>query len=71
MSVHSLPPAIDVEAATEAKPIPGPEIVTSAVAAAEYNAAVEIHAMRIRAAAVRVCNWLNERGGEYDCGDNH
>lgn len=68
MSVHSLPPAIDVEAATEAKPVPSAEIITSAAAAAAYNAAVEIHAMRIRAAAVRVCNWLNERGGSYNCG---
>ena len=62
------PPAPDVEAATEAKPAPTPDIVTSARAAAEYNAAVELWGMRVQAAGVRVCLWLKERGGDYDCG---
>lgn len=68
-SVPIFPPAQDVEAATEAKPVPPLDIVTSARAAAEYNAAIEVHAMRIRAAAIRVCRWLNGRGGNYNCGE--
>ena len=63
------PPAQDVEAATEAKPVPPLDIVTSARAAAEYNAAVETWGMRVQSAGVRVCKWLKERGASYDCGD--
>jgi len=68
-SVPIFPPAQDVEAATEAKPVPPLDIVTSARAAAEYNAAVETWGMRVQSAGVRVCKWLKERGASYDCGD--
>ena len=64
-----LPPAADVEAATEPKPVPPAEIVTNAQANARYSADVESWGERTRAAAVRVCKWLNANGGNYDCGN--
>ena len=63
-----LPPAADVEAATEQKPVPTAEIVTDAQANARYSAEVESWGERVQAAAVRVCLWLNEAGAAYDCG---
>lgn len=62
-----LPPAADVEAATEAKPRPTPDIVTDAQANARYSASVESWGERVQAAGVRVCKWLNSVGGDYDC----
>lgn len=63
-----LPPAADVEAATEAKPVPTLAIATDAKAAAQYSADVESWGERVQAAGVRVCQWLNRMGGKYDCG---
>ena len=63
------PPAIDVEATTESKPIPSVEAVTDATAKARDDEAIESWGERVQAAGVRVCNWLNENGGEFECAD--
>lgn len=65
-----LPPAQDVEAATEPKPVPPVEIVTDQAAAARYDAEVEAWGERLRSAGVRVCEWLNAaaKGADYKCG---
>lgn len=63
------PPAIDVEAATEPKPLPPEEIATDESAALDYDLALEAWGERIHAAAVRVCWWLNEAEpkNDYKC----
>lgn len=69
MSVKPIyPPRVDVEAATEVKPIPPVDIVTDDAVAAQYDADVESWGERVQSAGVRVCRWLNERGAEFDCG---
>lgn len=49
--------------------MPGIEIVTDPAASAAYNAAVESWGDRVRAAGLRTCRWLNERGGAFNCGE--
>lgn len=66
-----LPPAADVEAATEPKPLPPVSIVTDEAAALQYDLAVEAWGERVRSAGVRVCEWLNAavKSADYKCGD--
>ena len=61
-----LPPAQDVEAATEPKPPVPADIVTDAQANARYSSALEAWGERISAASVRVCEWLNSASDEAD-----
>ena len=61
------PPSADVKALVEPKPRPGPDIVTSARAAAEYDVAVETWGERLSAAGGRVCRWLSANGMTIDC----
>lgn len=61
------PPPADLTAATEAKPVPGPEIVTSAQAAEEYNAAVEGWGDRVSAAGGRLCRYYKRLGMKISC----
>ena len=61
------PPAADVEAAAEAKPVPPVEIVTDEAAAVAYDEALEAWGERVSAAGRRVCLWLVENGGDYVC----
>lgn len=65
-----LPPAADVEAATEAKPVPPVTIAIDARANAQYSADVESWGERVQAAGVRVCEWLNDaaKNADYRCG---
>lgn len=63
------PPNADVEATTEAKPVPPIEIVTDENVAAQYDADVEAWGERLQSAGKRVCNWLNRNGGDFDCHD--
>lgn len=65
-----LPPAIDVEAATEPKPVPPADIVTSEEASLAYDNALEAWGERVQAAAMRVCEWLNDaaKDADYKCG---
>lgn len=62
-----LPPAIDVEAATEPKPLPTADIVTDEDASLAYDLELEAWGERVSSAGRRVCEWLNENGGSYDC----
>lgn len=62
-----LPPAQDVEAATERKPVPTAAIVESEEASLDYDNAVEAWGERVHSAGLRVCRWLNQNGGKYDC----
>ena len=66
-----LPPAQDVEGATETKPLPSPEAVFDAKAKARDDAALEAWGERLRSAGVRVCEWLNaaSKDADYECGD--
>lgn len=66
-----LPPAADVEAATEQKPVPPIDILTDAQANAQYSADVESWGERVRSAGVRVCQWLNQasKDADYKCGE--
>jgi hypothetical protein len=52
-----------VEAATAPKPVPGPEIVTDAVARETYNAAVEVWGEGVWRAGGRICRWILDNGG--------
>ena len=61
------PPAIDVEGATETKPLPPVEIATDEAAAVAYDEAIESWGERVQSAGKRVCLWLNANGGSYDC----
>lgn len=65
------PPSADLQAATEAKPIAPPEIVTSAQAAAEHDIAVESWGERVQRAGGRICRWAVDNGAElpFDCPD--
>jgi hypothetical protein len=63
------PPVADVKAATEAKPVAPPEIVTSAQANARYNIEVEAWGERVSRAGGRICRWVTDNGGElpFEC----
>lgn len=52
------PPVADLQAVTEAKPIPTDAIATDAVAEAHYNASVEAWGDRLRSAGVRLCRFF-------------
>jgi hypothetical protein len=51
------PPADDLKAVTEAKPVPSDDIATSQKAADQYSADVESWGDRISAAGGRLCRW--------------
>lgn len=63
------PPAIDVQGATEPKPLPPVEIATDEAVALQYDLALEAWGERVQAAGLRVCLWLNANGADYDCGE--
>lgn len=58
----------DVEASQAAKPRPTAAIVTDPEARERYNADVENWGDRVHDAAVRMCRWMNDRGGKFACG---
>lgn len=60
----AFPPAADLQAATEPKPVPPDDIVTSDQAAADYDAAVEAWGDRVSAAGARICRWVVDAGGK-------
>lgn len=62
------PPAIDIEAATEPKPLPPIEIATDPDAAVAYDEAIESWGERLRTAGVRLCLWFVDNGVDVDCG---
>lgn len=64
------PPLADLQAATEAKPVPGDEIATDPVAEANYNVDLEGWGDRVRSAGVRLCHFYEETGMPmpgFDC----
>lgn len=61
VSAGGFPPPADLQAATEAKPVPGDEIATDAEAEAHYNAAVEGWGDRISSAGARLCRFFQRR----------
>lgn len=60
------PPSADLRAAVTAKPVAGPEIVTSAKAAAEYDIALEKWGDTLFAAGGRICRWMIDQGAPLD-----
>ena len=58
------PPAADLRAVTESKPEPTMDILTSAKAEADYNAATEAWGDRLRAAGARICRWSVDVGAK-------
>lgn len=56
------PPLADLQAVTEAKPVPTDAIATSAEAEAEYNASVESWGNRLWDAGARLCRFFDETG---------
>lgn len=62
-----LPPAADLQAASEVKPVPSDEIATSQKAADDYSASVEAWGDRVSAAGGRLCRWA-ERVGKKSLG---
>ena len=63
----SLPPVADLR--VEPKPVPPPEIVTSAQAAAEYDIALETWGERGWLQVGRLCRWAREMGAQVACPD--
>ena len=61
----AFPSAIDLKA--EPKPVPGVEVLTSDIAAEEYNSAVEAWGERGWAAIARICRWSARLGNPIEC----
>lgn len=59
-SMPLFPPSADLK--DEAKPVAGPEIVTSAQAAADYDASVEAWGERGWRSVGRICRWAVANG---------
>jgi hypothetical protein len=58
----SYPPKADIQAITESKPIPPPEILTDAAASDLYNSQLEGYADRLHSAGVRLCRYFRRTG---------
>jgi len=56
------PPVADLQAATEAKPVPSDAIATDPSAEAHYNAAVESWGDQLSSAGGRLCRFFQRRG---------
>lgn len=65
VSTPIFPPSADLM--VEAKPVPGPEIVESAQAAAEYDAAIEAWGERGWNAVARICRFVAGHGMAVSC----
>ncbi|GGC05482.1 hypothetical protein GCM10011494_25080 [Novosphingobium endophyticum] len=66
-SAHDFPPRADVQAVTEAKPMPPASILTDPGASDEYNAQLENWGERVRSAGVRLCRHFQGEGMQIDC----
>lgn len=60
------PPSVDLKLVISPKPKAGPEIVTSAQAAAEYDIAVETWGDTVSKAGQRICRWAENNGAKLD-----
>ncbi len=56
------PPAQDLKAATEPKPVPPVEILTSSQASDRYDVDLELWGERVQRAGVRICRWAKDNG---------
>lgn len=61
------PAKADIEAATEAKPIPPLDILTDPAASDLHASRVEGWGDRVRAAGVRLCRFFERTGMDVDC----
>ena len=61
------PPPAELQAVTEAKPIPDDAIASDPLAEAHYNAALESWGERISAAGGRLCRFFVRTGMKLDC----
>jgi len=59
------PPVQDM--AVEPKPVPSPDIVTSAKAAAEHDIEIETWGERGWRAVGRICQWAKDNGAKVEC----
>jgi len=64
-----MPARADIEALVEAKPTPGPEILTDPNASARYNSAIEGWGDRLSSAGARLCRFYVDQGADLDCPD--
>lgn len=62
-----LPPAADVAAVVERKPVPTEAILTDPAASARYNSAIEAWGDRVSAAGGRLCRYFANLGMEAEC----
>jgi hypothetical protein len=53
------PPAADLKAVVEPKPVPSDDIATSQKAADDFSASIEGWGDRVSAAGGRLCRWSN------------
>ena len=58
----AFPPVADLQ--VEPKPVPPPDIVTSAQAAADYDIAIESWGTRGWQAVARICRWARDLGAQ-------
>lgn len=63
----SHPPRADIQAITEAKPIPPPEILTDPVASDRHNNAIESWGERLHSAGLRLCRYYKRTGVDVSC----
>ena len=56
------PAVADVQAVTEAKPRPTPDILTDPAASDRYNAALEAWGERLHSAGLRLCRYFERTG---------
>lgn len=56
------PPLADIQAVTEAKPLPTAAILTDPAADARYNASIEATLDRVHAAGLRLCRFYARTG---------
>jgi hypothetical protein len=63
-AVQTFPPNADLQAVTEPKPKPTPDIVTDPQANERYNAAVEGWGDRVLDAGQRICTWAVDMGAK-------
>lgn len=60
-----MPPVQDL--AVEVKPVPSEVVLTSAVAAEQFNSEIEGWGERGWAAVARICRWAKAHGSPADC----
>lgn len=66
--VGTVPPADDLKAVTEPKPVPTDDIATSQKAADQFSADIEAWGDRISSAGARICRWAETVGKRsFEC----